>query len=124
MTRLFAFVLLCCASALVHAAPRTAFQARCEDSIGETLSILSGTQTGFRIENTVGPRPLPDMPGRARPGQVVLGLTRTESRVSIDMDFEGHGLGRFFIPNLARFAARRQLPKNLQNLKRVLEQIP
>lgn len=46
-----------------------------------------------------------------------------ESRVTIDMDFEGHGIGRFFIPSVARFAARRQLPKNLQNLKRVLEQI-
>jgi hypothetical protein len=39
------------------------------------------------------------------------------------MDFAGHGIGRFFIPSIARFAARRQLPKNLQNLKRVLEQI-
>jgi hypothetical protein len=38
------------------------------------------------------------------------------------MDFAGHGIGRFFIPSIARFAARRQLPKNLQNLKRVLEQ--
>jgi uncharacterized protein YndB with AHSA1/START domain len=45
------------------------------------------------------------------------------SQVTIDMDFEGHGIGRFFIPSIARFAARRQLPKNLQNLKRVLEQI-
>ena len=46
------------------------------------------------------------------------------SQVTIDMDFEGHGIGRFFIPGVARFAAKRQLPKNLQNLKRVLEQIP
>jgi hypothetical protein len=44
------------------------------------------------------------------------------SQVTIDMDFEGHGIGKFFIPSIARFAARRQLPKNLQNLKRVLEQ--
>ncbi|MDQ0692124.1 hypothetical protein [Arthrobacter sp. W4I7] len=45
------------------------------------------------------------------------------SQVTVDMDFEGHGIGRFFIPSIARFTARRQLPKNLQNLKRVLEQI-
>lgn len=44
------------------------------------------------------------------------------SRVTIDMDFEGLGIGRFFIPSVARFAATRQLPKNLHNLKRVLEQ--
>lgn len=43
------------------------------------------------------------------------------ARVTIDMDFEGHGIGRFFIPSVARFAARRQLPHNLRNLKRVLE---
>jgi carbon monoxide dehydrogenase subunit G len=46
----------------------------------------------------------------------------TATRVTIDMDFEGHGVGRFLIPRAARLAARRQLPKNLQNLKRVLEQ--
>ena len=46
-----------------------------------------------------------------------------ESRVIIDMDFEGHGIGRLLIPSVARFAARRQLPRNLQNLKRVLEQL-
>ncbi|RZJ84239.1 MAG: hypothetical protein EOO64_04360, partial [Massilia sp.] len=67
------------------AAPRSDFQARCEDSIGETLSVLTGTQNGFRIDNTVGYRSLTVMKGRARPGQVVLGLTRTESRVSINV---------------------------------------
>ena len=67
------------------AAPRTDFQARCEDTIGETLSVLTGTQNGFRIDNTVGYRSLTVMKGRARPGQVVLGLTRTESIVSINV---------------------------------------
>lgn len=67
------------------AAPRSDFQARCEDSIGKTLSVLTGTQNGFRIDNTVGYRSLTVMKGRARPGQVVLGLTRTESRVSINV---------------------------------------
>ncbi|MGI4844503.1 MAG: hypothetical protein ACRYF7_14420 [Janthinobacterium lividum] len=65
------------------AAPRTDFQARCEDTIGESLSVLTGTQNGFRIDNSVGARALTAMKGRARPGQLVLGLTRTESRVSI-----------------------------------------
>lgn len=72
------------------AAPRTDFQARCEDTIGETLSVLTGTQNGFRIDNTVGFRSLTAMKGRApnqklNHGQVVLGLTRTESRVSINV---------------------------------------
>jgi hypothetical protein len=72
------------------AQPRTAFQARCEDSIGESLTVLTGVQNGFRIDNSVGYRSLTVMKGRAtngraRPGQYVLGLTRTESRVSINI---------------------------------------
>jgi hypothetical protein len=84
MTRLLALLLLCCMPAWVQAAPRTAFQARCEDSLGETLSVLSGMQSGYRIDNTVGFRSLTVMKGRTRPGQYVLGLTRTESHVSIN----------------------------------------
>lgn len=84
MRVLLALALWCWALA-ASAAPRTDFQARCEDTIGETLSVLTGTQNGFRIDNTVGFRSLTVMKGRARPGQVVLGLTRTESRVSINV---------------------------------------
>ncbi len=95
MKPLLAFVLFCCAASAMpaQAAARTEFQARCEDSIGATLSVLTGTQSGFRIDNTVGYRSLTVMKaratkgratkGRARPGQYVLGLTRTESHVSI-----------------------------------------
>lgn len=87
MRLLLALVLCWWASAATAAstAPRTAFQARCEDSIGESLAVLTGTQNGFRIDNTVGFRALTAMKGRTRPGQVVLGLTRTESRVSINV---------------------------------------
>ena len=85
MKPVLALVLLCLATVMqpAQAAVRTEFQARCEDSIGETLSVLTGTQNGFRVDNTVGSRSLTVMKGRARPGQVVLGLTRTESHVSI-----------------------------------------
>ncbi len=84
MKTLLALVLLCWALA-ASAQPRSAFQARCEDSIGETLSVLTGVQNGFRIDNSVGYRSLTVMKGRGRPGQYVLGLTRTESRVSINV---------------------------------------
>lgn len=84
MKTLLALVLLSWALA-ASAQPRRAFQARCEDSIGETLSVLTGVQNGFRIDNSVGYRSLTVMKGRARPGQYVLGLTRTESRVSINV---------------------------------------
>ncbi|KFI06637.1 membrane protein [Massilia sp. BSC265] len=91
--RLLVLALLCWAAAAasaVQAGPRTDFQARCEDTMGDTLSVLTGTQNGFRIDNTVGFRSLTAMKGKApnqklNPGQVVLGLTRTESRVSINV---------------------------------------
>jgi len=70
---------------VASAQSRTPFQARCEDSMGETLSVLTGVQNGFRIDNSVGYRSLTVMKGRTRPGQYVLGLTRTESRVSINV---------------------------------------
>jgi len=85
MKFLLALLLMCWAlAASASAAPRTPFQARCEDSIGETLSVLTGVQNGYRIDNSVGFRSLTVMKGAARPGQYVLGLTRTESRVSIN----------------------------------------
>jgi hypothetical protein len=43
------------------------------------------------------------------------------SRVTIAIEFEGHGLGKLLIPLLSR-QARKQLPKNEQELKEILEQ--
>jgi hypothetical protein len=61
---------------------RTPFQVRCEDTIGKTVSVLSSQQNGYRIDHTRSYRTLSQMKAGAR-GSVVLGLTRTESRVSI-----------------------------------------
>jgi hypothetical protein len=68
-----------------HAAAqaRTAFQAKCEDTLGETVSVLASRQDGYRIDNTRSYHDLTRLKGRARPGTFVLGLTHTESRVSI-----------------------------------------
>jgi len=38
------------------------------------------------------------------------------------LEFEGHGIGRLLVPLVVRRQARRQLPKNEQKLKEVLEQ--
>ena len=72
--------LLFAAAVTVHA--RTPFQVRCEDTIGKTVSVLSSQQNGYRIDHTRSYRTLSQMKAGAR-GSVVLGLTRTESRVSI-----------------------------------------
>ena len=43
------------------------------------------------------------------------------SRVTIDLDFEGHGLGKLLVPLVVRRQARDELPRNLRNLKQRLE---
>jgi uncharacterized protein YndB with AHSA1/START domain len=45
------------------------------------------------------------------------------SRVTIALDFEPHGIGRLLVPLVARRQARKQLPRNEQKLKEVLERI-
>jgi len=43
------------------------------------------------------------------------------SRVTIELDFEGHGIGKLLVPLVVRRQARKELPKNQQNLKDRLE---
>jgi len=45
----------------------------------------------------------------------------SRSRVTIALDFEGHGIGRLLVPLVVRRQVRRQLPKNEQKLKEALE---
>jgi hypothetical protein len=68
------------------ASARTAFQASCEDAAGAAGASFSTRASGWRIDNTVSYRDLTRM---KRPGVrngYVLGLTRTESRVAIQVD--------------------------------------
>ena len=43
------------------------------------------------------------------------------SRVTMALDFKAHGIGRLRLPLVVRRQARKQLPKNQQRLKKVLE---
>ena len=43
------------------------------------------------------------------------------SRVTIELDFEGHGIGKLLVPLVVRRQAQKELPINVQNLKRRLE---
>jgi uncharacterized protein YndB with AHSA1/START domain len=43
------------------------------------------------------------------------------SRVTIALDFEGHGIGKLLIPLVVRPQAQREMPKNQQRLKELLE---
>jgi uncharacterized protein YndB with AHSA1/START domain len=43
------------------------------------------------------------------------------SRVTIELDFEGHGLGKLLVPLVVRRQAQKEMPRNLQNLRERLE---
>jgi uncharacterized protein YndB with AHSA1/START domain len=43
------------------------------------------------------------------------------SRVTMVLDFEGHGLGKLLVPLVVRRQASREMPKNQQTLKQLLE---
>ncbi len=43
------------------------------------------------------------------------------SRVTIELDFEGHGIGKLLVPLAVRRDARKEMPTNLRTLKERLE---
>jgi uncharacterized membrane protein len=47
----------------------------------------------------------------------------TRSRVTISLDFEGHGIGHLLIPLLVRRQAAREMPENMRRLKARLESV-
>jgi hypothetical protein len=63
-----------------------------------------------------------DGPIRAMVGVTVEPLAGgTESRVTIEVDFTGHGIGRVLVPLVVRRQAAREMPGNMARLKQRLE---
>ncbi|NUU17580.1 SRPBCC family protein [Cellulomonas humilata] len=62
-----------------------------------------------------------DGPIRAVVDVTVEPLAPELTRVTISVDFEGHGLGRLLVPLVVRRQAAAEMPENLQLLKRRLE---
>ncbi|MEV0598239.1 SRPBCC family protein [Streptomyces sp. NPDC050315] len=48
----------------------------------------------------------------------------TRSRMTIDLDFEGHGMGHLLAPLVVRPHARKEVPRDEQTLKNLLESDP
>jgi hypothetical protein len=70
--------------------------------------------TGAAVRGTNGPiRALLDL--------TVVPLTEDRSRLTISVDFQGHGIGRVVVPLMVRREARREMPLNLATLKANLE---
>jgi Polyketide cyclase / dehydrase and lipid transport len=62
-----------------------------------------------------------DGPIRALVDVSVTPLADARSRVTIGVDFEGHGVGRLLIPLAVRRQARKEMPTNVATLKQRLE---
>jgi hypothetical protein len=63
-----------------------------------------------------------DGPIRAIVDVTVEPLAEDRSRLTISVDFNGHGIGRLLVPLVVRREARKEMPTNLASLKARLEQ--
>ncbi len=62
-----------------------------------------------------------DGPVRARVKGTVEPLDGERSRVTLELDFEGHGIGKLLVPLVVRRQARAETPTNMRSLKERLE---
>jgi Polyketide cyclase / dehydrase and lipid transport len=62
-----------------------------------------------------------DGPIRAQVDLSVESLTDQRSRLTIAVDFEGHGIGKVLVPLVVRRQARAEMPGNLAKLKERIE---
>jgi hypothetical protein len=65
-----------------------------------------------------------DGPIRARVDVTVQAITDRRSRLTISVDFEGHGVGKVLVPLVVRRQARTEMPSNLAKLKERVETQP
>jgi uncharacterized protein YndB with AHSA1/START domain len=62
-----------------------------------------------------------DGPIRAAVDVLVEPLTDTSSRLTISVDFTGHGIGKVLVPLMVRREARKEMPDNMAVLKQNME---
>ena len=62
-----------------------------------------------------------DGPIRAAVDVLVEPVTDSRSRLTITVDFTGHGIGKILVPLMVRPEARKEMPANMTTLKRRME---
>lgn len=62
-----------------------------------------------------------DGPIRARVDVTVVPMAADRSRLTITIDFEGHGIGRILVPLVVVPEARKEMPQNLAMLRQRLQ---
>jgi uncharacterized protein YndB with AHSA1/START domain len=63
-----------------------------------------------------------DGPIRATVDVLVEPLAGSRSRLTISVDFTGHGIGKLLVPLMVRREARKEMPENMAALKRLIEE--
>lgn len=76
--------------------------------------------TAFNPPNTWSVRGI-DGPIRAAVDLSIVPLAEHRSRLTISVDFEGHGFGKLLVPLVVVRGARKEMPDNVAKLKAVLE---
>ncbi len=64
-----------------------------------------------------------DGPIRAAVEVLVEPLTEDRSRLTISVDFSGHGIGKLLVPLMVRPEARKEMPANMAALKQRVEAV-
>ena len=62
-----------------------------------------------------------DGPIRATVDVLVEPVTGSRARLTISVDFTGHGIGKILVPLMVRREARKEMPDNVAALKRLIE---
>jgi uncharacterized protein YndB with AHSA1/START domain len=89
--------------------------------VGGAERSVTSEVTHIDPPNTWGVRAI-DGPIRAIVDVTVSPLQQgRRSRVQIDLDFTGHGVGKLLVPLFVRPSARKEMPENLNRLKQRLE---
>lgn len=65
-----------------------------------------------------------DGPIRALVDVTVEAIDESRSSVTIEVDFEGHGIGKLLVPLVVQRQAAKEMPANCQRLKQRLEALP
>ncbi|HET6188370.1 MAG TPA: hypothetical protein VFE59_15455, partial [Trebonia sp.] len=60
-------------------------------------------------------------PIRATVDVTVVPVTDARSKLTISVDFTGHGIGKVLVPLIVRREARKEMPENMAALKRLIE---
>jgi uncharacterized protein YndB with AHSA1/START domain len=102
------------------AAPAIGDECHMTRRIGGSNRSSTSVVTHIEPPRTWGVRGI-DGPIRATVDVTVEPLADTRSRLTIAVDFAGHGIGKLLVPLVVRGQVRKEMPANLHRLKRRLE---